>query len=274
MTEAPDQPILGDAGKPAVARMYDYLLGGTYNLPVDRVAVDGLRTRLPEVTDIAWANRGFLQRAARWLAETGVEQFIDLGAGLPTANNTHEAVQKIRPDARVVYVDNDPDVVTAAAHLLTGVPAAAAIAGDLRAPEALLGDPTVRSLIDFSRPVALLMVAVVHFVPDEDDPAGLVHRYLERLVPGSYLALSHATFDRQPAARVAEVEATYAGSTNPLHARGREEVSRFFDGLQIVPPWDGAEPRLAFLGEWGAEDPVLADSDGSRWGYAAVAKKP
>jgi hypothetical protein len=274
MTDQHDVPIFGDPDKPAVARMYDYLLGGTYNLPIDRMAVDGLRTRLPEIADIAWANRGFLQRAARWLAEAGVEQFIDLGAGLPTANNTHEAVQKIRPDARVVYVDNNPDVVAAATQLLSGVDTATAVSGDLRDPVGILDNPALTSLIDFTRPVALLMVAVVHFVADEDDPAGLIHRYVDRLSPGSYLALSHATFDRQPPATVAEVDATYARSTDPLHARGKAEVVALFDGLEIVPPWDGAAPGVAFLGEWGAEDPVLADSDGSRWGYAAVARKP
>jgi SAM-dependent methyltransferase len=274
MTEPNDAPILGDPDKPAVARMYDYLLGGTYNLPIDRIAVDHLRLRLPEFADIAWANRGFLQRAARWLAEAGIDQFIDVGAGLPTANSTHEAVQKSQPDARIVYVDNNPDVVAAATRLLIDVDTVTAVAGDLRRPEDILGDPAVRSLIDFTRPVAVLMVAVVHFVPDADDPAGLIRRYVDRLAPGSYLALSHATFDRQPASTVAEIDATYATSTNALHARSKAEVTKLFDGLEMVPPWEGAEPGLAFLGEWGAEDPVLADSDGSRWGYAAVARKP
>jgi hypothetical protein len=165
-------------------------------------------------------------------------------------------------------------VGAAATGLLTDVDTAAAVAGDLRDPETILHDPTVRSLIDFTRPVAVLMVAVIHFIPDDAGPVGLVHRYLDRLVPGSYLALSHATFDRQSDETVAAINATYAGSTDPLHARSKPEVAALFAGLDIVPPWEGAPPGLAYLGEWGAEDPVLADSDGSRWGYAAVARKP
>lgn len=264
-----------DPTVPSPARIYDYILGGTANYEADREVAEGLRKAMPEMVDTAWANRGFLQRSVRWLAEHGVRQFIDVGAGLPTGNNTHDAVQAVAPDARILYADNDPLVEIHATALLDGVPGTAAITADFRDPDGLLGHAKTRSLIDFTRPVALLLVTVPHFVPDEDDPWGLVRRYMDRLVPGSYLVLSSVTTDRQMDEKVDDIKGLFTrSSAGGVHPRPRAELERFFTGLEIVPPYEGAPAELCYFGEWGAEDPEAADSDGSRWGYCAVARKP
>jgi len=262
-----------DITVPSAARMYDYYLGGTENYEVDRKAAEAIRAKMPELEDAAWANRGFLQRSVKWLAEQGIRQFIDIGAGLPTMNNTHDAAQAVAPDARVVYVDNDPIVRIHAEALLKDAPGTTFITADFRDVEGVLGHEKTRATIDFSRPVALLLLAITHFIPDEDDPWGLTRQYMDRFVPGSYLALSSATTDRQSESAVGAINETYAKSPTSAHMRTREEIERFFDGLEIVPPYKGAEPKLVYFGEWGAEDVEAADSDGSRWGYCAVAKK-
>jgi hypothetical protein len=223
---------------------------------------------------MAWSNRGFHQRAAKWLAESrGITQFIDIGSGLPTQGNTHEVVGAVTPLARVVYVDNDPMVRAYAGELLTGR-FTTFVFGDLRDPDAVLGDRLLRSLIDFAEPVALLMTAVMHFVADDADPWGLVSQYVAALPSGSYLALSHVTADNVPPQAVRAGLAEYAKATENIHLRPRAEVARFFAGLDLVPPWPGETRRLVFMGEWGAEDPETADSDGSHWGYAGVARVP
>lgn len=273
MSEIEQAPPGVDITIPSPARMYDYYLGGKDNYEVDRKAAEAIREKMPELEDAAWANRGFLQRSVRWLAEHGVRQFLDIGAGLPTMNNTHDAAQAVAPDAKVVYVDNDPIVQIHANALLEGVTGTAFITADFRDIDSVLGHEDTLATIDFDKPVALLLLAVTHFMPDEDDPWGLIRQYMDRFVPGSYLALSSATTDRQSEKAVGAINETYARSTSSAHMRTREEIERFFDGLEIVPPWEGAEPKLVYFGEWGAEDPEAADSDGSRWGYCAVAKK-
>lgn len=261
--------------RPSVPRMYDYVLGGSHHLPVDREAMEQVRRMMPEVEDVAWANRGFLQRASRWLAaEAGIRQFLDIGAGLPTVNNTHDVVRKEVPGARVAYVDNAPEFEEVAGPLVAGLDGVAAVRGDLRDPEGVLGDPAVRTVIDFDQPVGLLVVAVLHLVSDEDDPYGAVARYLEALPSGSYLALPHGTRDKQADRGVRALSTAFRQAASQFHPRSRAEVERFFEGLEIVPPYHDAEPKLCFLGEWAAEDCEAADSDGSRWGYAAVGRKP
>jgi len=274
MREA-EAPAGVDTEKPSPARLYDYYLGGMHNFPVDREAGEKIRSALPELEDAAWVNRGFLGRAARWMAaEQGVRQFIDIGAGLPTQNNTHEVVHKVAPDARVVYVDNDPEVAAYARPLLRDVPTGTVITGDLRDPDAVLGHPETRRLIDFAEPVALLLVAVVHFIADESDPWGMVSRYRDALAPGSYLSLSHGTADNQPPRPVQAIRDVYANAKENVHFRAKSEVARLFAGWELVPPYPGAEPAITWIGYWGAEDPEAADSDGSRWSYAGVARKP
>jgi hypothetical protein len=268
-------PVGVDTEKPSPARLYDYYLGGTHNFPVDREAGEKIRSALPELEDAAWVNRGFLGRAARWLAaEQGVRQFIDIGAGLPTQNNTHEAVHKVAPEARVLYVDNDPEVEAYARPLLRDVPTCTAITGDLRDPEGVLGHPETRRLIDFTEPVALLMVAVLHFIADDSDPWGIVARYRDALAPGSFLAISHGTADNQPPRPVQAIRDVYASAKEHVYFRTKSDVIRLFADWEIAPPYPGAEPAVTWIGYWGAEDPDAADSDGSRWSYAGVARKP
>ena len=274
MTEAEAPPGV-DTTRPSSARLYDYYLGGTTNYEVDRAAGDRLREALPDLYDCAWANRGFHQRSARWMAsEHGIGQFIDLGSGLPTQGNTHEAVRQARPDARVVYVDNDPMVGAMSAELLDDDARTRLIVTDMRDPGELLDHPDLRALIDFTEPVGLLMTAVLNFVADGSDPWGLVKRYTGVLAPGSYLALSHATADKLPPVSVQAMYDTYRSSTTEIHLRTRQEVERFFEGLELVPPYLGAEPSVTYVGLWGAEDPQAADTEGSRVLYCGVARRP
>jgi S-adenosyl methyltransferase len=271
----PPAPAGVDPTKASPARLYDYFLGGTNNFAVDREIGDRIRALLPELTDIAWANRGFHQRAALWLAkERGIRQFIDLGSGLPTQGNTHEVVQRAAPGCRVVYVDYDPMVTAHAAELLTGNGDTAVVGADMRDPDTVLGAPALRDLIDFSKPVGLLLTWVLHFLPDSADPWGLVRRYVSELASGSYVVVSHGTWDRKPIQAANSAREAYGKSTERGYPRTREDIERFFEGLELVPPYPGAEPRVAFPGEWGAEDPELADSDGSRWSWCGVARRP
>ncbi|MFA1548967.1 SAM-dependent methyltransferase [Actinomadura chokoriensis] len=275
MSDIEQAPPGVDITVPSPARMYDYMLGGTANYKVDREAAEQLRKAMPDMVDTAWANRGFLQRSVRWLAERGIRQFIDIGAGLPTGNNTHDAAQAVAPDARVLYADYDPLVEIHAKTLLEGVSGTAVITADFRDPDGLLGDERTLATIDFTQPVALLLVTVTHFVSEEEDPWGLVREYMSRLTPGSYLALSAVTSDRQVEGRIDDIKGVLArSSSRGGYPRSRAEIERYFTGLEIVPPYEGAAAEVCYFGEWGAEDPDAADSDGSRWGYCAVARKP
>jgi len=264
-----------DPAKPAPARIYDYLLSGGNNFQSDRDAARRIMALVPEIRDCAWANRGFHQRAARWIADRGIRQFIDIGSGLPTVGNTHDVVRSVDEKCRVVYVDNDPMVPAQSGQLLDGTTGVKVILGDLRGPERLLADPELRALIDFSQPAGLLMTAVMHFVADDSDPQDLMRQYLDALAPGSYLALSHLTSDHKPPRAVREFRRVFARATEQMHFRSRPEVERLFDGLQLVSPRDPGGPgRLCYVGDWEAEDAGLADSDGSRWLYCGVARRP
>ena len=274
MSDAERSPVGVDVSCPSPARMYDRYLGGTANFQADRDAVDRILALVPEIRDAAWANRGFLQRAVRWMAERGIRQFIDLGAGLPTQRCTHEVAREIVPDARVLYTDNDPSVIVHGHEILAGVPGVAVLEADFRHPGQLLGRTETRRLIDFTEPAGLLIVAVTQFIPDADDPWGLVARYVGALASGSYLALSAPTADRMAARKVDRILDVYATSTIPVNTpRTRAEISRFFAGLDIEPPYPGADPGLVSAGLWDCEDPEAAESDGSRAFYVAVARK-
>ena len=219
MTEAPQlQPVVDMAG-PSPARIYDYMLGGWHSRPADREAAAKLKDAVPEFHEIAWANRGFHQRAARWIAEQGVRQFLDLGSGFPTVGNTHEVVREPQTTARVVYVDMDP-AVAEFGYALDGDDGATLIQADLRDPDALLAQPELVRLIDFTEPVGLIMTGVMHFVADGSDPWGLVRRYLRPLAAGSYLALSHATADGMPPLAVQRWQDVYSERTGPAASAG------------------------------------------------------
>jgi hypothetical protein len=273
MSELADVPPGVDPTRPSPARLYDYFLGGTNNFPADREAAEYLRARIPDVADALWANRGFHGRAAVWMANHGIRQFLDIGSGLPTQNNTHESVHRIDPEARVVYVDNDPMVAAHAGALLAADGTTAVILADLRDPKALLTNPDLLRLIDLAEPVGILLTDVMHFVPDEEDPWGLVAQYMAAVPIGSYLALSHGTDENLPPAQTQAAAETMAKSTATVHARTRAEVARFFEGLELVSPYEDAEPAVTYAGLWGAVDLEAADTDGSRGFYCGVARR-
>jgi SAM-dependent methyltransferase len=230
-----------DPTTPNVARMYDYFLGGKDNFRADREAAAKVTEALPNVAAVARTNREFLQRTVRYVAECGVDQFLDLGSGLPTQGNVHEIAQAVHPHARVVYVDKDPVVTSHAQALLASDERTTAVRADMRDPEAVLNHPDTQRLIDFDRPVGLLFVAALHFVPDEEDPAGLVRRYRDVLAPGSHVILSHAAVEER---RNLDVATAYRGANAPFIARTRDQVTAFLDGMDIV------EPGVVHLCEW------------------------
>jgi hypothetical protein len=259
-----------DPTRPSPARLYDYYLGGTHNLPVDRALADALHANLPELQDAVWANRAFHQRAAVWMAtQAGIRQFIDIGSGLPTQSNTHEAV----PGARVVYVDNDPMVAAYAAQLLAPDGTTAVVTRDMMDSAGVLGDPGLRALIDPAEPVGLLVTAVMHFMPDSADPYAAVRRYTSALAPGSYLVLSHMTTDNVQPDKLQTGMSAYDHVASGLFPRTRPEVELFFAGLEFIAAEPGGEPGLTHPHLWRVQEPVT-DSDGARGLYAGVARRP
>jgi trans-aconitate methyltransferase len=271
--EAGTHPVDLHTDRPHPARVYDYLLGGKDNYAADRAAADeGLRAN-PNSLIPPRQNRAFLRRAVRYLvAEAGISQFLDIGTGIPTSPNVHEIAQAANPRARVVYVDNDPIVLSHARALLTsGLDGKTAyIDADLRAVDLILGSPELRDTLDLSQPVALMLIAVLHFVPDHDDPNGLVGRLLAALPSGSYLALSHLTGDFDPAAW-AGVAAVFKRSGVTMQVRPKPDVERFFAGLDLI------EPGVVSLPRW-RPDPVEVGrvgqpTDAAVSVYGGVARK-
>src|SRR3984885_6735827 len=231
-----------DQAVPNAARIYDYLLGGSASYEADRQAAKLLLRAVPEARRAARDNRAFLGRAVRYLAGTeGIAQFLDIGSGLPTTSPAHQLARQVRPDARVVYADHDPVVIAYARALLAGgapgePPPGAAVLADLRDPEKLLDTPEVRDVIDFSRPVGVLLVAILHFIPDSADPAGIMAAITSRLAPGSCVVISHGTADFLTPEAALTARAAYAGASVPAVPRSREQVAAFFDGLAMIPP--------------------------------------
>jgi S-adenosyl methyltransferase len=259
---------------PNPARIYDYLLDGKDNYPADRDVAEQLLAIAPVARDVVQDNRAFLRRAVGFLTrEAGIRQFIDLGSGLPTQGNVHEIAQAIAPDTRVVYVDNDAMVVTHSRALLAG-DNTLAIQADLRKPDVILGHPEVRELIDFHQPIALLLLAILHFIPDDQDPFGIVARFRDALPSGSYLAISHGTRDlpvrpdmseQEMADMGTRVERLYQQTTASIVTRGRAQVGRFFDGLDLV------DPGLVEIQRWKPDDQSSVLPGGF---YGGVARKP
>jgi SAM-dependent methyltransferase len=228
-----------DVTVPDASRVYDYALGGVHNFEVDRQFWQRAEAAFPGAALVARANRAFLGRAVRRLSESGVRQFLDIGSGIPTLGNVHEVAQEANPDARVVYVDIDPIAVEQSRSLLAGNPYARVVEGDLRDPDGILTHPEVPDLLDFTRPVAVLTVAVLHFVADDAGPAGIIERLGKALVPGSYLVVSHLGPDESPAGRVAQETARrmYEGTPTPVVIRDRAQLAAIVgDGFEIVEP--------------------------------------
>ncbi|WP_329038206.1 SAM-dependent methyltransferase [Streptomyces sp. NBC_00178] len=251
-----------DTSKPHPARVYDWLLGGKDNYPVDQEVGE----RLPaEARANAGRNRAFMHRASAWLAGRGVDQFLDIGTGIPTAPNLHQIVQAVTPRSRVVYADNDPIVLRHAEALLVSTPEGATdyIHADVREPEAIL--ERAAKFLDFGRPVALSLIALMHFLPDDHDPYGITRTLTGALAPGSFLVLSHGTADQHPELR-RETESAYRKGAIALRMRTREEVEPFFEGLDLV------EPGLVTAPEWYREG--LAPEYERSGFYVGVAQVP
>jgi hypothetical protein len=247
--------------------MYDYALGGKDNFAVDREMVEAVLRRDPGALAGALANRRFLGRAVEFLAKAGIRQFLDLGTGLPSQNNVHEVAQRVCPDARVVYLDNDPVVLNHAEALLAKDESTVVIGEDVRDPERILAHPTVQRMLDFSQPVAVLFMAVLHLVTDDQNPWGIVSTLTEPLAPGSYLALSHITLDGRPADVVEDIQEKHENASAPAVFRSRDAITRFFDGFELV------DPGLVHTTDWRSDELERA-RPGREWALAGVGRKP
>jgi S-adenosyl methyltransferase len=225
---------------PNVGRIHNCLLGGKDNFSEDRQVAECLLTVVPDARAAARANRRFVARAVRFLAaDAGIRQFVDIGTGFPARGSVHQVAQVTEPRSRVVYVDNDPVVVSHARALLCTAPGICAIGGDLRDPAGILDHPDVRAVVDLGEPVAVVLSAVLHFLPEEDSPDKLVEMLQAAMAPGSYLVMSHATGEDIGPKAAGQVQELYAGTTAPIVLRSRADIARFFEGLQLVPPGIG-----------------------------------
>jgi hypothetical protein len=259
-----------DTRRANIARVYDYLLGGTHNFLADQDVGRAIVAVEPNSWAIGQANRGFLGRAVRYLAGNGIRQFLDIGSGIPTQGNVHEVAQDAAPGAHVVYADIDPVAIAHSNAILAGNPNATIIEADLREPATALDRAASTGLIDFSQPVGLLLVAVLHFIPDEGDPWGIVTTLMDSLAPGSYLVVCHGTEEGAPGvAQAAEKVYKRAASAN-LYMRSRVDIQRFFDGL------DPVDPGLVAIPYWRPDSTASTPRDpGKFWGgLAGVARKP
>jgi len=233
-----------DVTRPSIARIYDYLLYGKDNFAVDRAAAEQLMQSRLEPRRLSLANRGFLLRAVRFMAQHGITQYLDLGSGLPTMPSVHEVARESTPDARVVYVDHDPIVVAHNDALLATRDGVTTIRADVRDPDAVLADEALAKCIDFDEPVAVLLLGVLHFISLDEDAPGIIARFRERMAPGSYLAVSLGTSDGADPEMLAEATSTYAEARMPFTLRSRDQIMALFEGFSLI------EPGLVSLPEW------------------------
>jgi SAM-dependent methyltransferase len=261
-------PFYVDTSRASIARVYDYLLGGKENLEVDRRAADAMRNVVPEVGEIAKANRCFLRRAVRFLVrDAGIRQIIDIGSGLPSDGNVNEVAQTIDAGVRVVYVDNDPVVLAHARALLAVDEQTAVVTADLRRPEALFEQVAALGLLDLDAPFAVLLSGVVHHLSDDDDPAGILAAVRERLAPGSYMVLSHFLDDGKSRAYALEL-AFLHGGLGSGRFRTWKELGGYFDGLELV------EPGLVYANDWRPDEFTLAESPVHTLYAGGIGRKP
>jgi hypothetical protein len=258
-----------DLSVPSVSRIYDYYLGGSHNFEVDREAARKAIEIMPGLPKIMQANRAFMRRAVRYAVDRGITQFLDIGSGIPTFGNVHEVAQSASPGAHVVYVDNDGVAVAHSRAVLEGNDNADIAAADLRKPREILDSPEVARLLDLEQPVALLLVAVLHFMAEEDDPCGAVAELRDALAPGSLLVLTHASTESGPmtAEQGDRVQGVYRKATSPLIMRSRSQIDRFFDGFEYV------EPGLVPMPLWRPDTPAEQEDPVAFTGFAGVGRK-
>ncbi|GAA4625290.1 SAM-dependent methyltransferase [Actinoallomurus vinaceus] len=256
-----------DATVPNIARMYDYYLGGKDHYEADRIRAEEAVAADPTLVNLIKENRAFLGRAVRYLVEQGIDQFLDIGTGLPTQQNVHQIAHSVNPGARVVYVDYDEQVVAHGRALLARSAHTEMIQADLRRPRELLDRVEAKRLLDFSKPVALLLVATLHFVPDEDDPAGIMTELRDALAPGSHLTLTHASADGIPDV-VAKVVEVYKKTSAPGTPRTNDQVTGLFGDFPLV------DPGLVWAPLWRPERPVSPEDAVRTWFYAGIGRKP
>ncbi|MEV0676730.1 SAM-dependent methyltransferase [Actinosynnema sp. NPDC050436] len=262
-------PVDIDLSRPSIARVYDYWLGGAHNFAVDRAVGDKVQADVPVLKTIILNHRSFLRRAVRYLLSRGIRQFLDLGSGIPTVGNVHEIAQAADPSARVVYVDVDPVAVAHSRAILTGNELVGVLQTDVRDARGVLKSPEVRHLLDFDQPVAVLMVALLHFVPDSDDPRGIIEAYHDAIPAGSFLAMSHAGYEEgewDPAWD--DAKGVYNRGVSELTYRSKREIERLFTGFDLV------EPGVERLPLWHPESPDDLDENSSSFlGFGAVGRK-
>jgi SAM-dependent methyltransferase len=255
-----------DIHKPSAARVYDAILGGKDNFPWDRAVAEEVVAVFPQAAASAILNRQVLERAIRYLDARGIDQFLDIGSGLPTVRNTHQIAQELNPRALVAYVDNDPIVLTHARAQLVDDAATAVVTADLRHPDTILNSPAITAFLDFSRPIGLVLNGVVHHLGDDDDPQGVVTKLTSALAPGSYLQLTHFSTAAPAAAALERVLMRSVGSGR---MRSHDEITAFFDGLELV------DPGVVFLPEWRPDGPVSRPLEiGGQLILGGMARKP
>ncbi|WP_346012442.1 SAM-dependent methyltransferase [Streptomyces sp. SID3343] len=265
----PSVPAHIDTSIPHTARIYDYFLGGKNNFAVDRAAAEHILLSIPDLPTTLRLNRLLLQRSVRYAARRGIRQFLDIGTGIPTAGNTHEAAHEIAPEARIAYVDNDPIVLVHGRALMTdsGPGHITFTQADLRAPDDILTSPEVLKVIDFTEPVAVMLVAILHFIKDEENPAAIVAKLRDAIPSGSMLILSHASYDTDPGAGRAGADGWKKASAE-MSMRTYDEILAFFDGFDIV------EPGLRTPWNPDGEPDHELDTLERVWGYGGVGVKP
>jgi hypothetical protein len=257
-----------DTRRANIARVYDYLLGGSHNFLAGQDVGRALAAVEPAVRAIARANRAFLGRAVRFLSDAGIRQFLDIGSGIPAGGNVHEVAQRADRGSRVVYADIDPVAIAHSRTILAGRQNAAIIEADLREPEKILNHDDTRRLIDFGRPAGLLLVSVLHYIADADNPRGVMATLRDALAPGSYLVLCHATDESEPTVVQAAEKVYNRSVATQAHVRSRPEILRFFDGFDLV------DPGLVYIPQWRPDSPGDVPSDPSKFGaLVGVARK-
>ncbi|MGH3786306.1 MAG: SAM-dependent methyltransferase [Pseudonocardiaceae bacterium] len=256
-----------DMEHPSIARVYDYYLGGSHNFAVDRRMARQAIEVWPELPVIMQANRAFLRRAVRYLVRAGITQFLDIGSGIPTEGNVHEVAQAIAPETRVVYVDIDPVAVAHSRVILSRNPCADVVLADLRNVAAILDDPRARQLIDPTQPIGVLMVAILHFIPGEEELADIIAQYRKMMAPGSHLAVSHASHVGRPD-QVGPLTQLYQRTAAPLTMRTRAQIEALVGGFELVPP------GVVFMPLWHPDSPADVDDHPERFsGYAVVGRR-